>query len=138
MQESEIRREVVESHPQDWFFLELIEREKWVYTYYPDVRIRLETYDPWGDRETYTAEWAQDFLGEPISDTYYLYFNDSPVYEIDVAIVENGNVTMPVPNIADGEITEFDYRIGQIVNSDRDRFDICVERLDLDISEEVL
>lgn len=110
MQVPEVLAEIAESEAGEWQFIEIPHEEKWVHTYSYNTDIRLENHNLWEDAEEYHADWTEKLLGDARRRTYYVYHRSTPIEVVDVAIVENGNIQLPIRNVHNGNLSRFDYK----------------------------
>lgn len=139
MQVPEVLKQIAESEPGEWQFIGLPYEEKEVYRYSFNTEYRLEHHDPWGENQEYNADWTEDLLGDAKLDTsYYIYHLNTPIMGIDVAIVANGNVRLPIHNVHERYLSRLDYTIAQILNSDYNRLRHVLDTAEIELSDRLV
>jgi len=130
---------IADSEPGEWRGIEIDHEDKVVYSYSFDTEVRIEHHNPRSENREYEAEWADHFVGNPELDTsYYIYCGSTPIEAVDVAIVDNGHVRVPIRNVHDGYVSQLDLRIAQMLTSDRDRLNAALDTAGLEVSDDTI
>lgn len=108
----DIKNKIVESDIDDW----KCDDNEGRYTYTKDIALQIEraSFDQHTD---FHEKWARKF-SDPNAQkfTVTVYYNSSPVKKEYIVAVDGFRVNIPLPDRDSLSITEFQYRLGEILN----------------------
>lgn len=117
MNYSELKSKILESDPDDW----MRSKPEVIYTFPADIRIQIRRIAEEGESRPFSEPWATKHPDPSATVSMWgLFFNGSLIEEFWFASVDGGRAEIPYPDLeTKSHITEWQYRIAQIVDSGR-------------------
>jgi len=80
------------------------------------------------------------YAGPCKSDTAFVYHNSSPIYSVNIVIIDSGLAIIPYPTEIDGDwkISQLEEKIGQILTNDVGLFYDRLKEAGIDVTDDTI
>lgn len=132
--------EIADADAGEWPKFVLDHEDKIVHTHSWNTSWRIERHGIYQQNEDFNEEWTEIYAGPCKSDTAFVYHNSSPIYSVNVVIVDSGLAIIPYPTEIDGDwkISQLEEKIGQILTDDVGLFHDKLRQAGIEVTDDTI